>query len=103
MKKYILIFAILFIAVSYRNSNAQYKGGSYDGYYSKADTGIPYPVGIENITEVAVDYKLYQNYPNPFNPQTIIKFDVVKNSSIKIIIYDISGKKIDILVNQVMN
>ena len=42
------------------------------------------------------DYKLYQNYPNPFNSQTKISFEVRSNSFVKLIIYDIAGREINI-------
>ncbi|MBK9229003.1 MAG: T9SS type A sorting domain-containing protein [Ignavibacteria bacterium] len=42
------------------------------------------------------DYILYQNYPNPFNSQTKISFEVKSNSFVKLIIYDITGREINI-------
>jgi photosystem II stability/assembly factor-like uncharacterized protein len=42
------------------------------------------------------DYKLYQNYPNPFNSHTKISFEVKSNSFVKLIIYDITGREINI-------
>ena len=50
-------------------------------------------------TEIPSKYDLYQNYPNPFNPTTNIKFDIVKNSLVKLQVYDITGKLISTLVN----
>jgi hypothetical protein len=44
-----------------------------------------------------VSYKLYQNYPNPFNPVTKIKYDLAKDSKVKLIIYDILGRKVKVL------
>ena len=46
----------------------------------------------EIIDEVPSEFKLYQNYPNPFNPKTIIRFDLPKESNVKILIYDILGR-----------
>ncbi|MBN1633962.1 MAG: T9SS type A sorting domain-containing protein [Ignavibacteria bacterium] len=51
-------------------------------------------------TTVPEEFKLYQNYPNPFNPVTNIKFDVSKTSDIKMIIYDITGRELETLVNE---
>ncbi|MCU0371965.1 MAG: T9SS type A sorting domain-containing protein, partial [Ignavibacteria bacterium] len=48
------------------------------------------------------EYELFQNFPNPFNPSTVIKFRIPKNSFVKIIVYDASGKKISELINQNM-
>jgi hypothetical protein len=44
-------------------------------------------------------YQLYQNIPNPFNPSTTIKFDLIKSSNVKITIYDILGRTVDVLLN----
>ena len=39
-------------------------------------------------------FKLYQNSPNPFNPNTHIRFDLPKNESISLMIYNIAGKEV---------
>jgi hypothetical protein len=39
-------------------------------------------------------YSLYQNYPNPFNPATSIKFDLPKQSEVRIEIFNILGRKV---------
>ena len=48
-------------------------------------------------------FSLHQNYPNPFNPVTTIRYDVPDNSLVKIIIYDLTGRNIRTLVNEVSN
>lgn len=57
------------------------------------------PIGIVNNGKIVKDFKLYQNYPNPFNPVTNIKYDVNGNIYLKITVFDITGKIIDILNN----
>lgn len=58
-------------------------------------------VGINNQTGVFVkDFSLSQNYPNPFNPSTHIKFFLPKAGTVKIIVYDITGKKINELADK---
>lgn len=47
-------------------------------------------------------YNLYQNYPNPFNPVTNIKFDIIKSNNVKVIVYDMLGKEIAVLLNEVL-
>jgi hypothetical protein len=60
----------------------------------------PVPIGIQPISNnIPARYELYQNYPNPFNPSTTIKFDLPENTSVKIIVYDITGRKISVLAN----
>lgn len=45
-------------------------------------------------------FYLGQNYPNPFNPATKIKYQIVKNSYVKLLVFDITGKEIEALVNK---
>ncbi|MCI0448230.1 MAG: SBBP repeat-containing protein [Chlorobi bacterium] len=45
-------------------------------------------------------FNLYQNYPNPFNPSTTIKFDISNTANVKLVIYDMLGRVVDVLVNQ---
>lgn len=44
---------------------------------------------------------LEQNYPNPFNPTTSIKFSIPKQEFVNLKVYDILGKEITTLVNEV--
>jgi len=59
--------------------------------------------GIELIDNSVPDsYILTQNYPNPFNPTTQIKFSIPEETSVKLLIYDVLGREVSQLVNQVM-
>jgi hypothetical protein len=59
--------------------------------------------GIENKNiETPKKFVLNQNFPNPFNPATEIKFDVPKQSHIKLSIFDISGKLVETLIDEEM-
>jgi hypothetical protein len=44
-------------------------------------------------------YRLAQNYPNPFNPVTTIKYEIPKDSKVKLVIYDLLGREVKTLVN----
>lgn len=63
-------------------------------------------IGIKSFQNISPDkYKLYQNYPNPFNPATKIMFDIPsdeksKMANVKLVIYDIIGRKVALLVNE---
>ncbi len=50
--------------------------------------------------EIPAKFELLQNFPNPFNPVTDIRFVLPKTSIVKISIYDILGKEIEVLVNE---
>lgn len=48
-------------------------------------------------------FKLLQNYPNPFNPETKISFSIPKTGLVTLKIYDILGKEVAALLNEVKN
>lgn len=69
------------------------KGGLF--YFRNDDV-----IGINAVSGIVPSgFELYQNYPNPFNPSTKIKFDLKNNSSVKLSVFDISGKIVNVLVN----
>ena len=51
-------------------------------------------------TEVPNINYLTNNYPNPFNPSTTIEYGISKDSWVSINIYDISGRLIKVLINE---
>ena len=50
--------------------------------------------------EAPKDYSLSQNYPNPFNPATNISYSLPYDGFVSLIIYDMSGREIQTLVNE---
>lgn len=46
-------------------------------------------------------FALSQNYPNPFNPSTTINFDLPTDGKVSLKLYDMSGKEVATLVNEV--
>jgi hypothetical protein len=50
---------------------------------------------------VTANFRIEQNYPNPFNPVTIIRYSLSENRSISLKVYDMSGKEIKTLVNEI--
>ncbi|NOS84410.1 MAG: T9SS type A sorting domain-containing protein, partial [Ignavibacteria bacterium] len=58
-------------------------------------------IGIEPISNIIPQkFALYQNYPNPFNPSTTIKFDLPRNDFVKIKIFDIIGREVDMFSSE---
>ncbi|RMD50440.1 MAG: T9SS C-terminal target domain-containing protein, partial [Ignavibacteria bacterium] len=76
-------------------------------YYSDTQSFVILLTGVDNNFNLPTEYSLTQNYPNPFNPETTIKFDIpatetgLKEQSVKIIIYDVLGRKVKTLVNEI--
>jgi hypothetical protein len=64
-----------------------------------AITGIT-PLGSGTIP---TKYSLAQNYPNPFNPVTRINFSIPKQGLVSLKIYDVLGREVKQLVNEVKN
>lgn len=54
-------------------------------------------------TENPVKFELQQNYPNPFNPSTMINYSVANAEMVELKVYDILGKEVKTLVNQIQN
>jgi hypothetical protein len=46
-------------------------------------------------------FALLQNYPNPFNPMTHFQFSIANLQMVSLKIYDVLGKEVAILVNEV--
>ncbi len=42
-------------------------------------------------------YQLYRNYPNPFNPGTTIRYDLPRNTRVRLAVYDITGREVALL------
>lgn len=60
------------------------------------------PTGINQISsKIPAEYKLYNNYPNPFNPSTNIRYQITNNRNTLLVIYDITGKEVITLVNEI--
>ena len=45
------------------------------------------------------ELSIIRNYPNPFNPTTRITYGLPINSDVQVIVYDMSGKQIQSLLN----
>ncbi len=71
--------------------------------------GANYPVLKGFVTAVSVehsfenivkDFTLDQNYPNPFNPSTTFKFTLPANEHVVLEVFNLLGKKVDVLVDE---
>jgi hypothetical protein len=58
--------------------------------------------GISN-QNIPVEFELLQNYPNPFNPSTTISYSLPVRSFVELKVFDINGRDIKMLVNQVQS
>ena len=75
-----------------------------DLYFADYSSGKIYkftgtPTDIENNT-LPDKFELKQNYPNPFNPETSIEYKVGSIEFVSLKIYDVIGKEVVTLVNE---
>lgn len=75
-------------------------GLKYNVYVSNS-LGIPTSIEEENNPATVSKFDLQQNYPNPFNPTTQIRFSLAEQSQVTLKVYNILGKEIATLVNDV--
>ncbi|MDZ7860223.1 MAG: T9SS type A sorting domain-containing protein [Candidatus Krumholzibacteriota bacterium] len=56
---------------------------------------------ITDVEDTPAFTKLHGNYPNPFNPSTTIKYNMKAKGHVSIQIYDVAGRLVNTLVNDV--
>jgi Secretion system C-terminal sorting domain len=78
--------------------------GVSSGYLVKTDSLGNIKVGIhQNGIEIPEGFTVEQNYPNPFNPSTTILYEIPKNEFVKIKVFDITGRELLTLVNELQH
>jgi hypothetical protein len=60
------------------------------------------PAKLLTQSDIPEEYRLAQNYPNPFNPVTTIKYDLPEDSFVHLDIYDLLGREVKTLLNEVV-
>jgi len=61
-------------------------------------------IRVENqslaLSNTTADGFYVKNYPNPMSDVTVFEFNIIKSGNVKISLYDISGKKVDDIINR---
>ncbi|MBS1552774.1 MAG: T9SS type A sorting domain-containing protein [Bacteroidetes bacterium] len=89
---------------SYSFTERNLASGNYGYRLKQIDlNGNFHYYNLSNEVSVGVpsEFELSQNYPNPFNPSTKISFALPKEGKVSLKIYDMTGKEVMTLVNEV--
>jgi DNA-binding beta-propeller fold protein YncE len=70
-----------------------------DRYPSERDGRIYETIIIPSYEQVVPDGFKLKNYPNPFNGSTVIVYDVLIDTDVRITVTDILGREVAVLVN----
>lgn len=89
-------------------ASAQSQNGDMNPNFTNAQgfgrlDSLSFVTSVENsrdLTQIPTDFELSQNFPNPFNPETVIRYELKKNTEIELTIYNLLGQKIRVLVSK---
>lgn len=93
------------VPIEYSFEDRNLESGSYAYRLKQIDYNGNFEYHVLNgIAEIKqpVRFLLNPNYPNPFNPETNISFSIPEECFVEMTVYDLSGRKIDLLVSEKM-
>ncbi|MFA6469868.1 MAG: GLUG motif-containing protein [Bacteroidota bacterium] len=87
---------------SFRDRNVDAEKYSYRLKQIDRNGKFSYSHAVEiTIAHTPKEFALEQNYPNPFNPSTVISYQLPVNSPVTMKVYDVIGREVATLVNEV--
>jgi hypothetical protein len=98
--------AAVVFASGFLTPSANQNGPAFGLYAALANGTV---VAFGPATSVTLDetlpeeFSLSQNYPNPFNPSTRIRFAIPARTDVRLAVYDLLGKEVALLVDEVRN
>ena len=57
-------------------------------------------LSLRKISTIPSEIHIFQNYPNPFNSFTEIRYEIPKDSHVKVVIWNLLGQRVKILVSE---
>ncbi|MBI5059952.1 DUF2961 domain-containing protein [candidate division KSB1 bacterium] len=87
----------LTVKVTGRNDAAT----AWETWFDQFAIGSEFPQDArERPAELPGRFTLEQNYPNPFNPSTQFSFTVPRASDVRIVVYDLLGRQVELLADR---
>lgn len=81
--------------INFRQVNYRLKQIDFNGIFSYSNE--------VNVNLIPGQFIMLQNYPNPFNPKTIIRYQLPKESKVLLKVFDILGKEVEVLIDEVQD
>ena len=78
-----------------------YQGWTGPGTAAIGYATAPLITSVDENRRIPNRFGLHQNYPNPFNPTTSIRYELTKSSSVVLQVFDLLGREVRVLVNEV--
>ena len=88
-----------------RNVEYSYRLAAYDYAGNRSEFTEPVSailLSVDPFNLIPEVFALHQNYPNPFNPSTQIDYSVPHSGMVTVAVYDITGRLVQMLVNDYM-
>jgi hypothetical protein len=82
-----------FVVAGYSTS---FGAGGYDWYVVRGDFGTDVSTGVGDIPVAGLQLRAA---PNPFNPQTRISYTVPSAGTVRLVVYDVTGRRVATLVD----
>ena len=112
--EYVLPIMIYSNELSDSKINFEYYNARLDEYHTIQETvgfesdmiigdGLNPHELFEDNSDMPASYSLGKAYPNPFNPTTTIDYSIGQNGQVSMVVYDLSGRVVDTLVDGYKN
>ncbi len=97
------IHKVVYFGIGFEQINDNTSWGIVDSLVTRSVRWLTDGIVLDNpgYETMVTSFNLEQNYPNPFNPETIIEFQVLNTTPVSIKVYDLIGRELAVLVNEV--
>ena len=103
----IFSFPVTLKQIVIKLASSKQAGQVYSGTLFLDNLRVSYPdsimTSVADENQLPSSFSLAQNYPNPFNPTTRIIFNIEKDETVSLKVFDILGREVATLINGKIN